>query len=96
MYNSSPRPAFAKQIMSTLLILCYKGIFVTWTAVTWIAAKFKPLLFSRSLFAVSYARNMFIILILYDSCVSPAQFRFTVVCIREAESRVQTGNQFAP
>jgi hypothetical protein len=51
--------------MSILLILCYNVSFVTWTIVNLTATKFKPLIFSTSGFALSYAANMFILMILY-------------------------------
>jgi hypothetical protein len=42
---SSVGPGFAKQIMPILRILCYNGNLVTWTVVSLITAKFKPLFF---------------------------------------------------
>jgi hypothetical protein len=45
-YKPSVSPGFAKQIMSSLLILCYNGSLVTWTVVSLTTAKFKPLIFS--------------------------------------------------
>jgi hypothetical protein len=64
----SVSPGFAKQIMSILLIFCYNGSLITWTVVSLIIAKFKPLIISVSGFALSYTANMFILIILYDFC----------------------------
>jgi hypothetical protein len=72
--KSSVSPGFAKHITSILLIICYNGSLVTWTVVSFTAAKFKPLLFSMSGFAFFYAANMFILMFLYDFCLLPAQF----------------------
>jgi hypothetical protein len=41
-YKCSASPSFAKQIMSTLFILCCKDSLVTWMVVSMTAAKFKP------------------------------------------------------
>jgi hypothetical protein len=43
-------------------------------AVSMTTAKFKPLTFYMSGFAFSYTTNMFILIILYDFCLLPAQF----------------------
>jgi hypothetical protein len=64
-YKSSVSPGFAEQIMSILLILCYNGSLVTWTVISFTAAKFKLLIFFVPGFAVSYAANMFILMILF-------------------------------
>jgi hypothetical protein len=37
------------------------------------------LIFSMSGFALSYAANMFILMILYDFCLSSAQFYYLIV-----------------
>jgi hypothetical protein len=42
-------------------------------------AKIKPLIFSVSGFAFSYAANMFMPMILYDLCLLPAQFYYITV-----------------
>jgi hypothetical protein len=47
-------------------------------------------------FAMSYAANMFILIILYDFCLSPAQFCYITVYIRTIESRVQIADRCAP
>jgi hypothetical protein len=52
-YKSTVSTVLAKQIMSILRILCYNGSFVTWTVVSLTTAKFKPLIFSMSGFALS-------------------------------------------
>jgi hypothetical protein len=48
------------------------GSIVTWTVVCFIAAKFKPLIFSVSGFALSNIANIFIFMILYDLCLLPS------------------------
>jgi hypothetical protein len=52
--------------MPILRILCYNGSLVTWTVVSFTPAKFKPLIFSVSCFALSYTANMFILRILCE------------------------------
>jgi hypothetical protein len=66
------------------------------TAVSLTNAKFKPLLLSMSGFALSYTTNMFILMTLYDLCLSPAQFYYIIVYIRKAETRVQIADRCAP
>jgi hypothetical protein len=60
--------------MPTLFILCYNGTLVTWTVVCLTAAKFKPLTFSVSGFALSYTANIVILITLCDLCLLPTQF----------------------
>jgi hypothetical protein len=74
--------------MSSLIVLCYDGILVTWTVVSLTAAKFKPLIFSASGFALSYTGNMSLLMILYDFLL-PAQFCYRILYIRKIESRKQ-------
>jgi hypothetical protein len=50
----------------------YNGSLVTWTVVCLTAAKFKPLVFSVTGFALSNCANVFIIMILYHLCLLPA------------------------
>jgi hypothetical protein len=95
-YKSSVSPGFSKQIMPLVLILCYNGRLVTWTVVSLTTAKFKPITFSTSGFALSYADTMFILMILYDFCLLPAQFCCTIVYIRKVKSRVQIADRCAP
>jgi hypothetical protein len=78
--------------MYILRILCYNGSFVSWTVLSLTTAKFKPLIFSMSPFTVSYTMNVFILMILYDFCLFPAQFYYIIIYIEEAESRVQIAN----
>jgi hypothetical protein len=87
-HTSSVSTGFRHQFMPLLRILCYNGILITWTVVSLTNAKFKPLIFSMSGFALSYAANMFTVMISYDLCLLPAQFCCTIVYIREAESCV--------
>jgi hypothetical protein len=58
--------------MPILRILFYNGSLVTWTVVSLTTAEFKPLIFSVSGFALTYTTNMFILMILYDFCLSAA------------------------
>jgi hypothetical protein len=60
------------------------------------AAKFKPHIFPMSGFALSYAANIFILMILYDFCLLPAQFCYIIIYIRNVESRVQIADLCAP
>jgi hypothetical protein len=52
--------------------------------------------FSMSGFTLPYTADMFIPMILYDFCLSPAQFCYIIVYIRKAESRVQIADRCAP
>jgi hypothetical protein len=94
-YKFSVSTGFAEQIMPILRILCHNGSLVTWTVVSLTTAKFKPLIFSMSGFALSCTANMFILMILYDFCLLPAQICYIIVCIRKADSRVQIANRCA-
>jgi hypothetical protein len=47
-------------------------------------------------FALSYTENIFILMILYDFYLLPAQFRYIIVYIRKVESRVQIADLWAP
>jgi hypothetical protein len=87
---------FAKQIMTILRILCYNRGLVSWTVVSLTTATFKPLIFSMSGFTLSYTANMFILMSLYDFCLSPAQFCYIIVYIWKTESRVQIADRCAP
>jgi ABC-type transport system involved in Fe-S cluster assembly fused permease/ATPase subunit len=58
--------------------------------------EFKPILFSISGFALSYAVNIFILMILYDFYFSHAQFCCIIVYVRKVESRVQIADRCAP
>jgi hypothetical protein len=88
-HKSSVITGFAEQIMPILRILCYNGSSVPWTVVSLTTAKFKPLIFSVSGFAVSYTANTFILMILYDFCLLPVKFCCIIVYIRKVESYVQ-------
>jgi hypothetical protein len=74
--------------MPTLRILFYNGSLVTWTVASLTTAKFKPLIFPMSRFALSYTMNIFILMILFDFCLSPAQFCYKriIVYIRKVEA----------
>jgi hypothetical protein len=60
--------------MPILTILYYNDSLVTWTVARLTTAKFKPLIFSESGFALSYTTNMFILMILYDFWLSLHSF----------------------
>jgi hypothetical protein len=55
---------------------------VTWTVVCLTAAKFKPLIFPASGFALSNGAIICIFMILYDFCLLPAQFCYIIVYIQ--------------
>jgi hypothetical protein len=95
-YKSSVSTGFAKQIMPVLCILFYNGSWVTWMVLSLTTAKFKPLIFSVSGFALSYTMNMFILIILYDLFMSRAQFCYIIVYMGKIESHVQIADRCAP
>jgi hypothetical protein len=76
-----------------LLILCYNGSIVTWTVVSLTTAKFKPLTFSTSDFALSYTAKMFVLMILYYLCLFSVQFCYIIVYIRNVENRMQIADR---
>jgi hypothetical protein len=88
-YQSSVSPGFTEQIISILLTLCYNSISVTWMVISLTTVKFRPLRFSLSVFALSYAANMLILMILYDFCLLTALFCYIIVYIWKVESCVQ-------
>jgi hypothetical protein len=96
MYKSFVNTGFAKQIMAVLRILLYNGSLVTWTVVSSTTANFSTLIFSMSGFAFSYTANMFILMILYNFCLSPAQFCNIIVYIWKVKSCLQIADQCAP
>jgi hypothetical protein len=87
-YKSSVSTCFAEHVMPILHILCYISSLVTWTLVSSTIAKFKPLIFSVSGFTLSYTTNMFILMILYDFCLLPAEFCCIIIYIQKVESCV--------
>jgi hypothetical protein len=97
-YKSSVSTGFAKQIMLIVCILFYNGSLVIWTVVSLTTAKFKRLIFSVSGFALSCTTDIFILMILYDFRVSPAQFFYVVVIlyIWKDESSVRIADRCAP
>jgi hypothetical protein len=82
--------------MSVLRILRYNDSLVTWIVVSLTTAEFKSLIFSVSGIAVSYTANIFILVILYDFRLLPAQFCYLIVYIRKVQSRVQIPYRYAP
>jgi hypothetical protein len=54
------------------------------------------LIFSTSRLTLSYTANMFILMTLYDFCLSPAQFCYIIVYIRKVERCVQIADRCAP
>jgi hypothetical protein len=49
------------------------------------AAKFKPVIFSVTGFALSYVANMVILMILYDLCLVAAEVCYIIVYMRKVE-----------
>jgi hypothetical protein len=94
-HKSFVSTGFAEQIVFILFILCYNGSLVTWTVVSLTTAKFKPLIFSVC-FTLSYTANIIILMILYDSCLLPAQFCYIIVYTRKVENCVQIADRCAP
>jgi hypothetical protein len=82
-HKPSVSTGFAKQIMPILRILCYNGSLVTWMVVSLTTDKFKPLIFSMSGFTLSYTANVFVLMILYDFSLLPAQFCYIIVIYME-------------
>jgi hypothetical protein len=82
--------------MRILRILCYNGCLVTGTVASLTATQFKPLIFSMSGFVLSYTANKFILMILYDFCLLPAQFCYIIVYIGKVERRMKIANRCAP
>jgi hypothetical protein len=76
LYIFSLSPGFAKQAMPMLLILYHSGSVVTLAVVILIAAKFKPLVISVSGFVLSYAANMYNLMVYYGFFLLSAQFSF--------------------
>jgi hypothetical protein len=60
------------------------------------STNYKPLISFMSDFALPYAGNMIILMILCDSCLLPAQFCYTTVYIWKMKTRVQVADQYAP
>jgi hypothetical protein len=83
--------------MPILSIFCYNGSLVTWTVVSLATAKFNPLIFSLSGFALSYTANMFILMTLYDFCLFSCTILLYInVYIRKVESCAQIADRCAP
>jgi hypothetical protein len=78
LHTSPVSTGFAKEIMPILCILCYNSSLVTWTVVSLTTTKFKSLIFFVSGFALSYTKNMFILMIL-----SPAQFCYIIIYVQQ-------------
>jgi hypothetical protein len=70
-YKPSASPGFPKYIMRILLF--YATTVASSLERSYLNTKFKPLIFSMSGFALSCTANMFILMILYDFCLLPAQ-----------------------
>jgi hypothetical protein len=94
-YKSSVNPGFAKQIMSIARILCYNGNLFAWTVVSLTTAKFKPLTFCVPGFTLSYTTNMFILMILYYFCLSPALFSVALPVHSGPRPLIQFRNRFS-
>jgi hypothetical protein len=87
---------FTEQTMPNLGTLWHNGSLVIWTVVSLTTAKFKRLIFSVSAFTLSYKVNIFILMILYDFCLSPESFCYIIVYIRKVESCVQVAERCVP
>jgi hypothetical protein len=96
MYKPPVNPGFAKQIMPILLISCYNRSLITWTAVSLTTAKFKPVVFSVSGFALSYATNMFLWFCMTSACCLYSFVIRIIVYIRKVKGRVQIADRHAP
>jgi hypothetical protein len=72
MYKASVSPGSVQQIMPYFGSLCYNGSLDTWTVVCLTAAKFKPLIFSVTGFALSNIANIFVNMILSTESESEA------------------------
>jgi hypothetical protein len=93
MYMSTVSAGLGKQIMA---ILFYSISLVTWAVLSLTAAKFKPLIPSEPGFSISYPTNTLILMILYNFCLLPAQFRYITLYILKGESGVQIVDQCVP
>jgi hypothetical protein len=93
LHKSSVGTGFAKHIMHILRILCYNGSLGTRTVVKWTTTKFKTLIFSMSGFAFSYTMNMFILMILCDLCLFPAQFCYIIIYILKVPTLTTSQSQ---
>jgi hypothetical protein len=67
-YKSSVSTGFSNQIMPILHTLRCNGSLITWTVASLTTAKFHPIIFSVSVFGLSYTANISILMILYDFC----------------------------
>jgi hypothetical protein len=77
--------------------LMLQNSLINWTVVSLTTtSKFKPIIFFMSGFALSYTTNMFILMILYDFCLLPAQFCYIIVYTGKVESCVQIADRCAP
>jgi hypothetical protein len=94
---SSAIPGFA-QDRDSLLYTMYNGSLAARTVLSMATAKIKPLIFSVSVFAFAYSANIFLLIILYELCLLPAQFCYTRINVLswEAESLVQIADWRAP
>jgi hypothetical protein len=60
------------------------------------AAKFKPLIFSVSVFALSNIAYIFIFMILVDFCLLLALFCYVIINVRNLESHMHIADRCAP
>jgi hypothetical protein len=95
-YISSVSSGFARKVMFILFSLCSSSSFVTLMVVNLAAPNFKTLIISVSAFALSYAANMFILMIGHDRYLFLVQFCCIIVCIWKVESCVQIAGRCAP
>jgi hypothetical protein len=95
-YKSSVSTGSAKQIMPILFILHYNSSLVTSMVISLTIIKFKTLIFSVSGFALSYTTNIFILIILHDFYLSPAEFCYIIIYLWKIEICVQITDRCEP
>jgi hypothetical protein len=76
--------------------LHYHDSLHTWTVVHMTTAKFKPLIFSVSGFALSSVANIFIFMILDDFYLLPAWFCYVIIHVRNLKSLMHISNPCEP
>jgi hypothetical protein len=76
--------------------LHYSDTLVIWTVIHMTAAKFQPIIFSVSGFALSNVANIFILMILDDFCLLPALFCYIIINVRYIKSHMHIANRCVP
>jgi hypothetical protein len=75
--------------------LHYNDSLDTWTVIHMTAAKFKPLIFSVSGFALSNVANILIFMILDEFCLLSAWFCYVIINVWYMKSLMHISNRFA-